>query len=83
MKKTNLYILASIGLISIPFSSCKKTAKDTDADAAPTVNVATRLVDSIVLHKTYPGILWASISADVVGRVNGQLLSKRMPAVRW
>lgn len=76
MKKTNLYILASLGLISIPFAACRKTSGNADADAAPVINVATPMVDSIVLHKTYPGILWASISADVVGRVNGQLLTK-------
>lgn len=76
MKKTNFYILASLGLISIPFTACKKTGKDADADTAPVVNVATPIVDSIVLHKSYPGMLWASISADVVGRVNGELLTK-------
>lgn len=41
------------------------------------MNVAHPTVDSIVLHKTYPGVLTANREVDVVARVNGTLESKR------
>ena len=39
----------------------------------PEISVAAPIVDSIVLHKTYPGLLGASDHADIVARVNGTL----------
>lgn len=57
--------------------SCKKSlSKHIDEEEDPTVNVTTPVIDSIVLYKTYPGIISASSSAVVVGKVNGELLTQ-------
>lgn len=57
--------------------SCKKSlSKHIDEEEEPTVNVTTPVIDSIVLYKTYPGIISASSSAVVVGKVNGELLTQ-------
>lgn len=68
-----LQITAGIGLTLM--ASCgHKEAKT--AEQIPTVDVALPTVDSVTLHKTYPGVAYANATAKVVGRVNGQLLTK-------
>lgn len=75
MKNTGLYFIIACALL-ISAASCKKREnRDADHDV-PTINVANPIIDSIVLHKTYPGILTAPSKAEVVGRVNGTLLSQ-------
>ncbi len=76
MKNINFYLILSAGCILLSAASCKKTAKASPEDETPTISVATPVVDSIVLHKTYPGLLIAADNAAVVGRVNGTILSK-------
>ncbi len=76
MKNLKPYLILSAGCLLISAVSCKKNAKESEASEVPTISVATPVVDSIVLHKTYPGLLGASDNAAVVGRVNGTLLSK-------
>ncbi len=57
------------------FASCThKTA--TESEAAPDIEVARVVTDSVTLYKTYPGFLTANRSIKVVARVNGQLLAK-------
>ncbi|MDE5840028.1 MAG: efflux RND transporter periplasmic adaptor subunit, partial [Muribaculaceae bacterium] len=75
MKNTNLYLILSAGCILLSAASCKKNVKEIADNDAPVISVATPIVDSIVLHKTYPGLLGASDNATVVARVNGTLLS--------
>ncbi|MDE6018526.1 MAG: efflux RND transporter periplasmic adaptor subunit [Muribaculaceae bacterium] len=71
----NLYLLLTAGAVLISAISCKKSEKkDIDAQL-PEISVSTPIIDSIVLHKTYPGLLGASDHAEVVGRVNGVLLA--------
>lgn len=58
-------------------AGCKKVP-DKTADAArqtPEVAVAVPEVDSVTLHKTYPGFIAADTKVDVVGRVSGTLRS--------
>ncbi|MDE6380085.1 MAG: efflux RND transporter periplasmic adaptor subunit [Muribaculaceae bacterium] len=69
----NLYLILSAGCILLSVSSCKKSSKETESKDIPEISVATPIVDSIVLHKTYPGLLGASDHADIVARVNGTL----------
>lgn len=76
MKKTLLYLISGAVLTLACSTGCKKTDKDADGETAPEINVAQPIVDSIVLHKTYPGTLTAATTADVVGRVNGTILTK-------
>lgn len=76
MKNTSLYIIPSICCLLLATFSCKKSDKESADNETPAINVASPVVDSIVLHKTYPGLLEASDNAAVVGRVNGTLLSQ-------
>lgn len=77
MKNINLYLILSAGCILLSTaSSCRKSSKEASANDVPVISVATPVVDSIVLHKTYPGLLSASNSSAVVCRVNGTILSK-------
>lgn len=54
-------------------ASCHKNKKE--AQPIPQVTVAVPTVDSVVLHKTYPGYIRAVNSADVVALVDGRILS--------
>lgn len=69
----NLIFLCLCGLGAITACS-KKTDSDAD-DRLMTVDVALPTVDSVVLHKTYPGYLVADQSVDLVARVDGYLTS--------
>lgn len=60
---------------AVLMASCGRKEKD-KGTAVPEIEVACPVIDSVTLHKTYPGMLSASTSVDVVGRVNGQLLTQ-------
>ena len=55
--------------------SCHKEKKDGYGDMERPVDVAEAITDSIVLFKNYPGYLTAEYYAQVVGLVNGRLLT--------
>lgn len=78
MKTLRLIPILSASCLILAFPSCKKSEKQSADDQAPVISVATPVVDSIVLHKTYPGLLIASNSAAVVCRVNGTVTAKTM-----
>lgn len=71
MNRHALLILAVFGLIA---GGCKK--KENREAEIPVVDVALPVVDSVVLHKTFPGKVYATESADAVARVNGTVLTK-------
>lgn len=73
MKKFSL--IASVALLLLGSAACSKKDKS-EAEAVPTIDVTLPMVDSVMLHKTYPGYLSAGDKADVVARVNGILLTK-------
>lgn len=75
MNKLSIYGLMLAGLTLAAATSCshKKSASE---EGMLTVDVALPVVDSITLYKTYPAYAGAKSKADVVARVNGQLLSK-------
>lgn len=50
--------------------------KEATADMTEPVSVALPTVDSVTVYKTYPGYATANITAKVVGRVSGTLLTK-------
>lgn len=72
------YLILTAGCILFSATSCKKSDKKDSQPDVPEISVATPIVDSIVLHKTYPGLLIASNSAAVVCRVNGTIISKTL-----
>lgn len=45
-------------------------------EQTPAIDVAAVLTDSVTIAETFPGYLAADRTVDIVGRVNGQLLSK-------
>lgn len=75
MKRT-IYIIVLSGML---FTGCDKKQKTTIVEALP-VEVAKPVVKDVTLTRDYPGYLTAETSIDVVGRVNGTLLSKNYPS---
>lgn len=74
MKKHVFITCAALLLI---VSGCGKSHKEKEeATAVPSVSVLTATEDSILIHKSYPGMLVAAKNVDVVARVNGTLLRK-------
>lgn len=47
---------------------------DRQAETAPTIEVSTPVTDSVVNHRSFPGSITAADKADVIARVNGNLL---------
>lgn len=74
--KTNIYLIALYGIL---LSGCGKKEASANMEALP-VEVAKPLVKNVVLTRDYPGYLTAETSVDIVGRVNGTLLSKLYPS---
>ncbi|MBQ4589205.1 MAG: efflux RND transporter periplasmic adaptor subunit [Bacteroidaceae bacterium] len=74
--KTKTYIIVLSGML---FTGCDKKQKTTAVEALP-VEVAKPVVKDVTLTRDYPGYLTAETSIDVVGRVNGTLLSKNYPS---
>ncbi len=58
----------------LPLLSCHKKEETVRREAS--IDVAYPVVDSVTLHKTYPGYIRAITSADVVARVSGQILTQ-------
>lgn len=77
MKASRIMIILATGMVLLNIISCKNShSKHIEEEENPIVNVTTPVIDSIVLYKTYPGIISASSSAVVVGKVNGELLTQ-------
>lgn len=77
MKASRIMIILATGIVLFNIISCKnRHNKHIEDEENTIVNVTTPLIDSIVLYKTYPGIISASSSAVVVGKVNGELLTQ-------
>ncbi|MBR5204060.1 MAG: efflux RND transporter periplasmic adaptor subunit [Bacteroidaceae bacterium] len=74
--KTNTYLIALFGVL---LSGCGKKETSARMEALP-VEVAKPLVKNVTLTRDYPGYLTAETSVDIVGRVNGTLLSKLYPS---
>lgn len=69
-------VAAVTGCMAITACSSDKSDSGKDADTnTPVVDVATPLVDSVTIYKTYPGYLTANAEVELVARVNGYLLS--------
>lgn len=63
-----------IMLLSPLMQGCHKSGTS-DNDRIPDIEVAEAVTDSVVLYQTFPGVLGAATVAEVVGRVNGQILA--------
>lgn len=69
----SLPLLALFLLLALP--ACKGK-KDDESQKPRDIDVAEVYVDSVVLHKTYPGYLSSDNSYDVICRANGVILTQ-------
>lgn len=76
MNNTSFFGLIFASTVVFATASSCGNKKSSSGESELTVNVTVPEIDSITLYKTYPGYAYANASADVVARVNGQLLSK-------
>ena len=73
MKYNKLLINILLGA-SIISGACQKKEKPAEEETRP-IDVAEAFTDSVVLYKTYPGYITAEYYAEVVGLIDGRLLS--------
>lgn len=62
--------------VALMVGGCGKKKEQTSGMQTPEVEVTTPMVDSVTLHRTYPGYIRALSSVDVVAKVNGDLLKQ-------
>ncbi len=74
--KNTVKSYAIIALVGMTLVACGGKKTDDTTAGLETVDVALPEIDSVILSNTYPGYLTAVKAVDVVGRVNGQLLSQ-------
>lgn len=72
-----------LSAVAISLVSCHDKNKKTEEDSIKTIDVAVATTDSIVLHKTYPGYLAANKTVEVVGQVDGKLLTKSFESGKY
>lgn len=78
--KTQVYpilLMAALAMVS-----CKHKEKE-EIDSIPSIDVAQAITDSVVLYKTYPGYLSSDNSAEVVAKIDGQILTKNYQAGQY
>lgn len=73
--KTHIKAFLLSAILVLPLVSCHKEKKE-ETPAIPKIEVATPEIDSVTLHKTYPGSLYAVDKIAVVARVNGIITSR-------
>lgn len=69
-----IYLAGAISL-AMACLSCSRKSESAGMEV-PVIDVAEAVTDSVTIHKTYPGYLTATKSVDVIGRVNGTILSQ-------
>ena len=74
-KKINIIALSVLLFIT----GCGKKESSSPMETLP-VEVAKPWVENVTLTRDYPGYLKGETSVDIVGRVNGTLLSKLYPS---
>lgn len=75
--KARIFTLSIMALaILFSISGCKKKEKKVAEEGPMPVEVAYPAVDSVTLHKSFPGYISSNAKAKVVARASGTLLSK-------
>lgn len=73
-----------IAPLILSLSSCSSDKKQSvRGDQVPDIDVAEAIVDSVTLHKTYPGYIEAQQAVDIVARVNGNVIGKYFEDGKW
>lgn len=75
ISKMTIGVGAAAALAALLAAGCSHS-KSSGEMPEETVDVALPVRDSVVLSSSYPGVLTAGKRVDVVGRVNGQLMSQ-------
>lgn len=69
-----LYVI--VIMFPVITGACHKDKKGVEPGQAAEVEVAKPVIESVVTHKTFPGVVASNGSVDVVARVNGTLLQQ-------
>lgn len=69
---TGLSLFCAVAMFLV--YGCKK--KDKTAEETPVVEVATPVIDSVTIYNSYPATIISDSQADVVAKVNGQIVSR-------
>lgn len=81
------HLSLSSGFISAAFlfslASCSSDKHQAINDRIPDIDVTEAVVDSVTLHKTYPGYLGAQQAVDIIARVNGYITGKYFDDGTW
>ncbi|MCM1092797.1 MAG: efflux RND transporter periplasmic adaptor subunit [Lachnospiraceae bacterium] len=77
MANVKAYNCAIALATALSIGACSSKHSESRLEEIPEIQVATPVIDSIVMYKTYPGYAGAISSARIVGRVNGTLLTKQ------
>lgn len=73
----NLTFLITLAALAVAGCGCKKNNKDAETAMPPMeVDVAEVVCDSVMVYKDFPGKLIATSVVEVVGKVDGKLLTK-------
>ncbi len=83
MKTYKSITYIALALIAPVLTSCHGKDKTSEKETTRDIDVALVQTDSIVLHKTYPGYLVANKAVEVVGQVNGKLLTKNFESGKF
>lgn len=70
-----LYLITMV-MFAVIAGACHKDKKGAESAGLTEVEVAEPVVESVVTHKTFPGVVASNGSVDVVARVNGTLLQQ-------
>lgn len=73
MKRNHMHILLAAVAATTLMTACHKKTDNAGDRPATTVDVATVVIDSVTLYKTFPSTLNAIDNVDIVCRVNGTL----------
>ncbi|MCM1138511.1 MAG: efflux RND transporter periplasmic adaptor subunit [Muribaculum sp.] len=74
--RNSVILKAVVSISALALVACGGKKKTGASEGLETVDVTLPVVDSVLLTNTYPGYLTANKAVDVVGRVNGQLMSQ-------
>ena len=75
MKRYNFFPSLTILAACLSLLSCK-AKKEAPEEKLRDIDVAEVIVDSVVLHKTYPGHISSDNSVDVICRVDGMIITQ-------
>lgn len=76
MRHLTLLKYVCVLAVAVFMASCGGKKESDAREGMLAVDVALPVTDSVTLYKTYPGYAVANLTANVVGRVNGTLLTK-------